>query len=385
MSPAFDKSELRVFLSADLVGSTKLKNELNQQLLLEKLESRQHLIRLLHECQPGLELIADAESTALLQSLGIGTEDFDWVDVVQSFYSVFHDQFVFELTTSRKKHPALVEAKPWKAIGDELLYQFSINSREHLYWIIVSFLKALRRSDTKVREGDKANRGLRIKGAGWVAGFPVRNRVVQLPAVEVVDYLGPDLDAGFRLGRCTRPGMAVVSVELAELLGETPNLDPFLGMIVGWESLKGVWNDHLYPIIWVDLPQGIRDEHEELGARIFNDWQQKECRFCTSWESKDTKDQLRKIGEKLRSLRNQLSSTLGLVDPYIVAEGDEVPPAHRSILDLQAAIRSYLAEVRRQGTDEENASAMPIPEAQVEELVSGVLQEPASGERVDEE
>ena len=38
------ESCLRVFLTADLVGSTKLKNRLNHQELLEKYRSRLHVI-----------------------------------------------------------------------------------------------------------------------------------------------------------------------------------------------------------------------------------------------------------------------------------------------------------------------------------------------------
>ena len=378
-------SHLRVFLSADLVGSTKLKNDLNQQSLWEKFEARQGLIQRLRSLQPDVQLNDVATQRAVLQSLGIGEEDFDWATVVGSFYHGFHNQFAAELKDSKNKHSEIDEdCRPWKAIGDELLYQFPVKNRRQLFWIVVSFLKAIRRSDKTFQEKDQSNRrGLRLKGTAWVAGFPVRNRVIELPALESTeDFLGPDIDTGFRIGKCTRPGMMVVSVELAELLSETPDLDPFLGMIVGWEGLKGVWNDRLYPVVWVELPEGMRQDNPDLEAQPFNDWQQQECRFCRDWAKTATKNQLRQFAKRLRDLRDQLHPNLGLVDPYITGDteaGDKMPPQHQQILELQKKIEQFLKEAEQQDANEDGTRPV-ISEVKVEELVSEVLKEESTAD-----
>lgn len=370
------QSQLRVFLGADLVGSTRLKNELNHQLLSEKYEMSLHLINQIHSVRSEISLNDNEVKNAVLKSLGIGGDDFDWASVVETFYRDFHAQFSAEFKSCMMKLGEVdQDCKPWKAVGDELIYQFKVKSRRHLYWIVFSFLKALRRSDKNVVDGDKAGKGLRIKGTAWVAGFPVRNRVVTLPAINQEDFLGPDIDTGFRIGKCSRAGMLVVSVELAELLAETEDLDPFMGMIVGWESMKGVWNDNLYPIVWIDLPAGAVVSDSALKAVRFNDWRQEECRFCRSWEKRD-KNQLRLFIDPVRDLRKELPPSLGLVDPYIVSDlevSNEVPNQHKKIHELQTLIEEYLKLAGTLGEDQEKPARADMPKDRVKDMVEEVL------------
>ncbi len=250
------ESRMRVFLSADLVGSTKLKNRLNHQELLEKYRSRCHVVEKLRKQDATLNISDDIERAAVLESLAVSTEDFDWATVVRAFYEGLHTEFVTAIEELRESHvigDALANSiKPWKAIGDELIYEISVPGRLELYHITMGFLRTIREMDRKIGErSGGVSVELRIKGAAWVAGFPVRNREIILPALnERWDFLGPDMDTGFRIAKCTRAGMLVVSIELAELLGECQGkVSPMLGKIVGWEELAGVWNDKRYPVI----------------------------------------------------------------------------------------------------------------------------------------
>jgi hypothetical protein len=350
-------SQLRVFLSADLVGSTKLKNRLNHQELLAKYRARKHVVEKLRRADAALSIAENVEQTALLESLGVSDDDFDWATVVCSFYQGIHASFVNALYESKEcgelEWPDLEDRfKPWKAVGDELIYETLISGRAELHLVTIAFLKAIREMDRKVSEGGGDGQAdLRIKGAAWVAGFPVRNRRIELPPDNRPDYLGPDMDTGFRIGKCTRSGMLVVSAEMAELLGECQGrFAPMLSKIVGWEELKGVWNNQKYPVIWVDFP----DSHpasESHAAKQFSIWEVEESSFCKAWEAQEAKRQLSDVAKTLRGIRSGLPKSLGLVDPYIIGdtlETGEINPDHQQILDLLHAIDRHRREANRQ-------------------------------------
>jgi hypothetical protein len=373
-----DTPHVRVFLSADLVGSTRLKNRLNHQELYEKFQARMKVVERLRSQKADLDLADSIARAAVLESLGISTEDFDWAKVIQAFYRDFHSEFSHALHDLREKYDKIgIDCQPWKAIGDELIYQFPVTSRRHLHWLITAFLTGLRTIDRKLTTTEQnSQRGLRLKGSAWVAGFPVRNRAIELPGSKgQEDFLGPDIDTGFRLGKCTRSGMLVVSVELAELLSEAPgDLNPIIGKRVGWEQLKGVWNDLAYPIIWVDLPSGYGDD--DLRAKPFDDWEKLSCPLSAAWASGEPKTPLRDFAAFLRDLRNALPTSLGLVDPYILADDevtDQMPDAHGEIRRLQKRVEEYQANVTKQGTDDEDSDKRNTVDQDLENQVKELL------------
>lgn len=351
------KSHMRVFLSADLVGSTKLKNRLNHQELIEKYRARRDVIAKLRDQDPTLQIGKELETAAVLESLGIGGEDYDWAEVVRRFYEGVHSEFQLALKGAGFDQAFVEHLAPWKAVGDELIYELEAGGRKNLHRIAIAFLRAVRAMDSKIPDaGNQATTGLRVKGAAWVAGFPVRNRQVELPPDKRPDFLGPDMDSGFRIAKCTRAGMLVVSVELAELLGECQgDYAPMLGKIVGWEKLPGVWNDHAYPVIWADFP----DSHpasESHRAKSFTAWDQEECRWCKSWEDVlKPKQQLSVLAKFLTDTRASLPASLGLVNPYVLGdplEDQEIPLSHREIHELLESIERHQPAVQRQGSDD---------------------------------
>ncbi|MFT3881108.1 MAG: hypothetical protein QM703_15780 [Gemmatales bacterium] len=378
---AIDPSQemhVRVFYSVDLVGSTKLKNELNHHRLLEEYQGRIQLVSRLRDKKQIVAGEGAITDECVLSSLGISDEDYDWQQVVSSFYSTFHNAFASEVKLIEPRIPQLLsKCEPWKAVGDELLYQFRVNNRAEIYWLTVAFILALRTIDAKVKASD-TQRGLRLKGTAWVAGFPIRNRVIKLPAIETDDFLGPEIDTGFRISKTTRPGMLAVSVELGELLAETRDLDTFMGLIVGWERMKGVWNDCLYPVIWVDLPRGTLENRKAQEAIKFTNWQQQECALIRSWANTQL-EQLRTYLEQLRELRVLLHPSLGIVDPYIVTEdqfSDSIPQEHDQIRDLMSRIEEFHAKASSQGNSQDDMFLPEITPDQANKLASEVLVPP---------
>lgn len=384
MSAPYDPAApcMRLFLSVDLVGSTRLKNVLNQQRLWRRFRAASAAVEAI-VTQCGLSAPNEAAvSNAILSSLEVGTVEFDWASVIEAFYDDFHTEFRARLKEATldmqlaRDWPA-PDADPWKAIGDELIYVFDVCSRRQIHWTVIAFLAALRTIDGNLpgREGDPEHHGLRLKGSGWVAGFPVRNRRVKLPGTTpAVDYLGPEIDTGFRIGRCTQPGMLAVSVELAELLAEIPTtLRPMTGMIVGWERLKGVWQGRHYSIIWIDMPDG---HLPDLLAERFDDWELQESLYSREWaDTIPPKPNMPELHEHLAEIRNRLPSELGIVDPYILVDPDSrdaIPDSHREIQELLLRVTAFQNDASRQDA-ESTADAANTSEEEIDSIVDNAV------------
>ncbi|MBC8290294.1 MAG: hypothetical protein H8E37_08250, partial [Planctomycetes bacterium] len=106
--------------------------------------------------------------------------------------------------------------EPWKFSGDEILFSCPVqNHRE-----CVSHARAFKEAvgdfpnENWVRKGTP----LTLKATAWIAGFPVTNRKVQIPGSNAVDYIGPWIDLGFRIAKFATPRKFVVSASLALLL-----------------------------------------------------------------------------------------------------------------------------------------------------------------------
>ena len=66
---------------------------------------------------------------------------------------------------------------------------------------------------------------------------------------QINEFLGQDIDTGFRIKKETQDRRLIVSVELAKILSDKTEYLSRLNIIT-YKSLKGVWQNRLYPIIW---------------------------------------------------------------------------------------------------------------------------------------
>jgi len=108
---------------------------------------------------------------------------------------------------------------------------------------------------------------LRLKGAAWIAGFPVTNSeiIIETDAGRTMDFLGPSIDLGFRLAKFSDERRFILSADLALMLLDAVQrlevsstvFDLFLH---GKENLKGIIDNKPYPVVWLD----IGDEDKEL-------------------------------------------------------------------------------------------------------------------------
>ena len=196
----------------------------------------------------------------------------------------------------------------WKTLGDEILFFSTQTSEEQPYWQLRAFILTVQQLHMKVQE--YTNLQLGVKGVIWSAGFPIRNKRIFLdqsngtsvyegdeetleiqtgarPAPgAVVDFMGLEMDQGFRLGSHATPGRVVASPDAcylaakgyskvdAQRVGAFQHGATIEGLVdaspefrvvrVGWESLRGVLGELPVPILW---PECVKSDFDEVGKR----------------------------------------------------------------------------------------------------------------------
>lgn len=206
----------------------------------------------------------------------------------------------------------------WKSAGDELLFTAKLDDEADIIQLVNKLIDAIKRHNQGFNLPDK-EKDLAVKGALWVAGFPVVNAIIpDDDGRKGPDYLGPSIDAGFRICRFSTATRVAVSVEAAYLLSSVMN-DSQWGQIEGIRYggdtiLKGVFGGNPYPMLWILLD----DPLEKAALKLMG---QK--------PSPDRSDLRHFCEEAIKKVNNAFVSHL----PYIVrADGTEkygqMPPTH---------------------------------------------------------
>ncbi len=180
-----------------------------------------------------------------------------WPDVIKSFY------YSVERTVERVLHDDdALQPQVWKYIGDEVVLFTRVYDDAELYRALQMTADACALLQNEVAERDadddrvqRAHR-LGVKASCWIA--PVgdvrsdraRNIEVQTRTIPIRDFLGPDIDTGFRIGKSAMRGAVTISAMLAELLVQAESSRSRLMRLVGYHKLKGVWSGRPYPSIW---------------------------------------------------------------------------------------------------------------------------------------
>lgn len=197
-----------------------------------------------------------------------------WVGETRRFYTEFPSTLRNRYRQVTLEAKGLSEHMPrlWKTIGDEIVFCCRVQSRQHLSCVLHAFTDAL---DKYGRVLETRCEQLDVKGTAWLAAFPTPNVTVlvdqnenseyDLPneflEVEAdaephrFDFLGKNIDCGFRLSKFSSADRLTLSVELALALCEpaVAPADPFRGSFhyQGREVLKGVLNGRPYPVVTV--------------------------------------------------------------------------------------------------------------------------------------
>ncbi|NJL08655.1 MAG: hypothetical protein HC900_10640 [Methylacidiphilales bacterium] len=161
-------------------------------------------------------------------------------------------------------------------IGDEIIFCCRVLTLEHLACCVSAFLKTL---DCYGSYLDSTRTKLDVKGAGWTAAFPAPNITVEISSssdsaseipdesLEIeadnypnrFDFLGKEIDSGFRSSKFAAADKFTASIELAFLLASASRRQLFTEKFTyhGRQILKGVIADRPYPIVTIDSERSV--------------------------------------------------------------------------------------------------------------------------------
>ncbi|UXS31338.1 hypothetical protein FY152_04210 [Agrobacterium tumefaciens] len=248
---------VRLFLSVDLVGSTAFKGN----------------------SEPDADVLYP-----------------EWVESFRQFYNAFParvDAIYNESKLAAADGEKFLNGGPkvWKTIGDEILFCARVNSIRHLACCITSFLGAL---DAYGKLLENSGVPLDVKGSGWLATFPAHNISISVQsntesagssvshdATEefeqqvdasplLFDFLGKDIDAGFRIAKNASTDRFTSSLELSFLLAQASLQDMFSGRFTyhGKETFKGVIRNQPYPVISIDTERDFAKRNLRYRERL---------------------------------------------------------------------------------------------------------------------
>jgi len=203
--------------------------------------------RLLTEPSLRLFLSADLEGSTRLKQK---TEQSDgWMGSIALFS--IHTKQLFESELQRLTREQNIQKYScpdiWKQLGDEVVFVHKVQHIADVRILTEAFCGMVETWNDDLAKG-KTERGcLRIKGAAWVAGFPVCNTLIAT-LDEREDYAGPSIDAGFRIANLATPNRFALSVDLCWLLAR----HGFRKSVYfsGSATLKGLNDVAGYPQLW---------------------------------------------------------------------------------------------------------------------------------------
>ena len=205
---------------------------------------------------------ADLSGTYIFFSFDLVNSTF-YKNREESWAKTYSDFFEYCKAQVRQYH--FPKAQVWKMVGDEVLFYMPISDESEIKKAPDLVYTILQESIKYIHKKHPVSKGvLSVKATLWAAiisdieaGKNDGNILIKERFFDnyVFDFLGPDIDIGFRISKYSLRGMLVVDAKLACLLTKLnteldQNSISDLMRIVSYERLKGVWDDRPYPIVW---------------------------------------------------------------------------------------------------------------------------------------
>ena len=213
MTSSLDQPRTLVFMSVDVVGSTAYKEQ------IEKIEG--------------------------------GAA---WLGPFQRFFREFPLVLMGRVALCFDESASVPQISLWRIAGDEMVFVAEPESGQET----LALFEALYQAFLYYHEKLSTDCGLGLKGCCWSVDFPHHNIAIEIPEIAsrgdgngeaYVEYLGPDVDLGFRIAKHVRGGEVMVSLKLAETLANSGDPHGIVFRFAGSSVLKGVNFGRPYPLI----------------------------------------------------------------------------------------------------------------------------------------
>lgn len=189
----------------------------------------------------------------------------------------------------------------WRILGDEAIFIVHIRHIADVFDCIDKIFSIMNNTISDLKNGVffensdqstydselmKLQNVLSLKSAAWIAIVAtggvahtaeyenIFTKYQPKPKNEIYEFLGNDIDAGFRISKQSAERRLVLSFELAYLLSEKTEYLSRIHIIT-YKKLDGIWKQRLYPIIWYhnnNLSNGVCFEDS-----FYYDERQAEC------------------------------------------------------------------------------------------------------------
>lgn len=170
-----------------------------------------------------------------------------WLDPFERFFRLTPIRFIGRIAEACKNEKRVPVSNVWRVRGDEIIFMSRLSRPLDAYLLFTALLKTVLDCNTLILGGW----GLKVRGCAWAAQLSGRNRALIIPEMHdsFLDYLGPDVDAGFRLTACAGEGDVTVSYNLVHLLASLPDQNQIQLRYAEDRVLKGVVEQLPYPIV----------------------------------------------------------------------------------------------------------------------------------------
>lgn len=182
-----------------------------------------------------------------------------WQKYVSNFYSECEKEILSKFE----------KVSLWKKSGDEVLFYLKLVSIEELTSAIPEIYATLNKLKSLVNN-DIAKGVLSVKATLWVAivgseldsqestdseqqGTLLINNLYFQERYGSYDFIGPDIDFGFRIATQSAPGILCIDPKIVALIEDYNGDDKAVYnhiTLVDCVQLKGVWNSRFVPIYW---------------------------------------------------------------------------------------------------------------------------------------
>ncbi|MGL4946207.1 MAG: hypothetical protein ACRCZR_08340 [Cetobacterium sp.] len=300
--------------------------------------------------------------------------------VLQDALVIIHRLFE-ELDYLMKEN--IIGVKRWRTIGDEIIFYLEIYNEEEIiksiekaFGILNEMIYRIKNEKIHILKNDcpkkyKYPEIISLKGTCWLA--LVGDDMAECKNVRYfsgaegdkrLEFLGHDIDIGFRVSEHTRNRRMAINFELAYILYQNKATKNNL-KIIGYEKLKGVWSERKYPIIWyhtekaIDI-EGTKRSLEARTLELFEDSffydEEDYCDLTTRYQKNRGENclslkQIPKIAKDLNIERNieKIKVEIKNKDSRRLQIGEKIKETHFVIICLNNQKKSILGFKRKDG------------------------------------
>ena len=202
-------------------------------------------------------LSADVVGSTAFKAVTVGADGQAlWLEAFETLFRELPLIFIGKLAQYFIEEDDLPQSGVWKVMGDEVVFAVVPRTLVQAQLVTAAFSDAVASYDQRIAE----RWPLRIRGCCWGAEIGGRNRAIEIPEMfggsggrPYVDFLGPDIDIGFRLSGHSRPGELILSPNLAEAFAAEPEQRGLRYHYLGAAALKGVCAGQPFPLVLVSV------------------------------------------------------------------------------------------------------------------------------------